>query len=133
MYSAQYKQFIYECKFIPDSTNKYNIEKEIMILNIEKGKSEFFGFEKYSSDSTLVADSKKGIFSIPPNKEMINYRIIKTTDSDEIEFVSPLISGNYFVKQEIKLNWDILLDSDTFLNLQIQKAKTNFGGRSWIA
>ena len=46
---SQNKQFIYEYKYIPDSTNVKNILTEMMILNVEKEKSEYYGFEKFES------------------------------------------------------------------------------------
>ena len=55
--------------------------KEMMVLNIGDDKSEFYGFEKYKSDSTLNADSKKGIYSIPPRKKINSNGVIRNINS----------------------------------------------------
>lgn len=63
--SSQNKQFLYEYRFIPDSTNKADIKSEIMILNIQKDRSEYYSSVRFASDSAQAADYKKGINSMP--------------------------------------------------------------------
>ena len=43
---AQNKLFLYEYKFISDSTNNQNLKDEIMVLNIQKDRSEFYSSER---------------------------------------------------------------------------------------
>lgn len=130
---GQNKQFFYEYKFIPDSTNLKNVEKEIMVLNIGSNKSEFYSFEKYRSDSTMNADFKKGIFSSPANKKMNRDRVVRDINSEKIEFITPLPPYRYSVSQNIDLKWKILTEFDNVLGYNVQKATTEFGGRNWIA
>lgn len=130
---GQNKQFFYEYQFIPDSTNVENVEKEIMVLNIDNGKSEFYSFEKYKSDSTLNADAKKGIFSMPPNIKMNKDRVVRNTNTQKIEFITPLEPYRYSVSQNINLKWNILAEFNHILGYNVQKATTEFGGRKWIA
>ena len=79
---AQTKQFIYEYISIPDSTQKAVSHSELMLLNIINDKSDYFGNEQYVSDSTLLADSKKGLMTMPPNKKMNNDRVLKNANFD---------------------------------------------------
>ncbi|WP_084175617.1 GLPGLI family protein [Chryseobacterium shigense] len=130
---GQNKQFFYEYKFIRDSTNVKNFEKEMMVLNIDNNKSEFYSFEKYKSDSTLNADSKKGIFSMPPNIKMNKDRVVRNINTQKIEFITPLEPYRYSVSQNIDLKWKILAEFNNILGYNVQKATTEFGGRKWIA
>jgi len=130
---GQNKQFFYEHKFIPDSTNLKNVEKEIMVLNISNDKSEFYSFERYKLDSTLNADSKKGVFSTLPSKKMNRDRVVRNINAQKIEFITPLEPYRYLVSQNIDLKWNILAEFNTILGYDVQKASTEFGGRKWIA
>ncbi|KMQ66007.1 hypothetical protein ACM46_00070 [Chryseobacterium angstadtii] len=130
---GQNKQFFYEYKFIPDSNNVKNLDKEIMVLNIGHDKSEFYSFEKYKSDSTMNADLKKGIFSMPFNKKMNSDRVVRDINTQKIEFITSLEPYRYSVSQNIDLKWNILAEFNNILGYTVQKATTEFGGRKWIA
>lgn len=130
---GQNKQFLYEYKFIPDSTNMENVEREIMVLNIGNNKSEFYSFEKYKSDSTLSADAKKGISSMPSNVKMNYDRVVRNINTQKIEYITPLPPYRYSVSQSIDLKWNILAEFDVVLGYNVQKATREFGGRKWIA
>lgn len=133
LYFAQNKKFIYEYNYIPDSTDRKHIVTEIMILNINKEKSEFYSLIKYQSDSTLLADSQKGILTMPPNKEMNNERVIKHTQSHTIEYVTILSNAQYWVHQKVDLKWSLISEFDKISGYNVQKATAEFGGRKWVA
>lgn len=133
LYSSQSKQFVYEYKFIPDSTIAENVITEMMILDIGKDRSEYFSFAQYNSDSTLLADSKKGLMTMPPNKEMIYDRIIKTPNSNQIMHIKRLVYDRYNIKQEINFKWELINEFSNILDHKVQKATSEFGGRKWIA
>jgi len=130
---GQNKQFLYEHKFIPDSTNVKNIEKEIMVLNINKDKSEFYSFEKYKSDSTMNADFKKGVLSMPFSKKMNSDRVVRAINTQKIEFITIVPDYRYSVSQNIDLKWNVFAEFNKILGYDVQKATTEFGGRKWIA
>lgn len=130
---AQNKQFLYEYKFIPDSTNKEKIRNELMILNIQNDRSEFYSFEKYSSDSTQLAESKKGNMAMPFNKEMISDRVIKYSKSNQIDYITFMSNDKFIIKQDIDLKWKLEDEFSKILNYDVQKATADFGGRKWIA
>ena len=130
---GQGKQFLYDYTSIPDSTKKDIQVREIMVLNIEKDKSEFYSLEKYKADSTLLGDSNKGVFSMPPNKKMNGDRIIKYYNSPNIRYVTLLNDTQYNVDQNVNLKWSLLNEYNTLLGYKVQKAFTEYGGRKWIA
>ncbi len=139
---AQTKQFIYEYISIPNSTQKEVSHSEIMVLNIDKEKSEYFSSGKFVSDSTIYSEIKDGTYYLkppaPPKKRseiqiILGDRVNKTSNSDQIEFITKVSESNYLVKQTINLNWKLHPEYITVLNYKAQKATTEFGGRKWIA
>jgi GLPGLI family protein len=103
-----------------------------MILDVSPKKSEFYGLEQFRSDSTLLADSRKGIWTMPPNKPMISERVIKYPHSGKITYVKTL-DEKYFVDQDLKLSWKPINEFKTILHYKAQKATTESGGRKWTA
>lgn len=139
---AQTKQFIYEYISVPDSTQKEVSHSEIMVLNIDKEKSEYFSYGKFVSDSTIYSEIKDGSYYLkppaPPQKRsaiqiMSGDRVNKTSNSDQIYFNTRVSESNYLVTQTIDLNWKLHPEYSTVLNYKAQKATTEFGGRKWIA
>lgn len=130
---SQNKLFLYDYKFVPDSTNKMNVKNEIMILNIQKDRSEFYSFERYSSDSIQLAESKKGNMAMPKNKVMISDRIIKYPNSNQIDYITFMSWDKYIIKQDINLKWKLENRFSKILGYVVQQATTEFGGRKWIA
>ena len=130
---AQNKLFLYDYKFIPDSTNRDDLKDEVMILNIQKDRSEFYSFEKYSSDSTRLAESNKGNIDVLSDKEMISDRIIKYSGSNLINYITFISMDKYIVKENIELKWKLENIFSRVLNYDVQKATTEYGGRKWNA
>ncbi|MFC6268348.1 GLPGLI family protein [Frigoriflavimonas asaccharolytica] len=131
--SSQTKQFLYEYRFISDSTKMDSVSSEIMALNIFENKSEYFNLDQFISDSTLLVNSKKGLMPMPTNKNITNERIEKTINSEKIKYVKRLGFTEYFVDESINLKWKLYPEYATILNYKAQKATTEYGGRKWIA
>jgi len=130
---GQNKQFLYEYTFIPDSTNRTDIRTEMMVLNVQKDRSEFYSFERYSTDSTMLDAVKKGLFAPAPDKETVNDRIVKYSNSNQIVYNTFLMWDKYKVKQDVQFDWKLTNEFAKILNYDVQKATTEFGGRKWIA
>lgn len=130
---SQTKRFIYEYKYIPDSLKTLNITSEIMLLDISQNRSEFYAYEKFRSDSLMAEELKRGIASPPPMKEFINYRILKNIQSKNQDFITPLSSNLYIVKDERQIKWKLFPEYSTILSFKAQKATCEFAGRQWEA
>ena len=133
---SQSKQFFYEYKSIPDSTDKKNIKNEILVLTTNKDASEFYSLEKFKNDSIYAVNSKNPNLlaaPAPPQKRSNWNRVTKFANNNDIEFVSMIFRDVYLVNQKINLKWHLENNFDTILGYKVQKATTNFGGRKWIA
>ena len=131
--SAQTKQFIYEHISVPDSTQKDVLHYEMMVLNMNKDKSEYFSLNQYVSDSTLLADSKKGLMTMPLVKKMNNDRVIKTSNSESIKFITRIGNTKYYVDENPHFKWTLHPEYINILSYKAQKATAQFGGRTWTA
>lgn len=139
-YSAQTKQFLYEYISVPDSTLKAANFSAIMVLNIDKEKSEYFSYENFVSDSTIQSEIKDGTYYLKPpappqkrNKLIIRDRVVKKNNSNTIEYLTKVANSDYLVQQNIDLKWKLYPEYLSVLNHQAQKATTEFGGRKWTA
>ena len=116
---AQTKQFVYEYISIPDSTQKAVSHSELMLLNIAEDKSDYFGNDQFVSDSTLLADSKKGLMTMPPNKSMNTDRVLKTPNSDVIKYNTRKGFTKYYVDENLKYKWTLHLMKNIKINIKV--------------
>ncbi len=131
----------YEYKFKIDSTQRENIQEEIMNLDITKDGSTFYSNEKFIYDSLSSAELKKAVatksshinFSKITNKGKINFSVSKKYPELEIVLNTPINGDEYSIKDNQKLEWTILSERKEIGGLQVQKATTLSGGRKWIA
>ncbi|MDC8026161.1 hypothetical protein NBY09_08295 [Elizabethkingia anophelis] len=59
LFNGQGKRFIYDYQYIPNKLKPKEVLKETMFLDVYFGKSEFFSYQKYRIDSTIVSEEKK--------------------------------------------------------------------------
>lgn len=92
------------------------------------------GLKHIISDSTMTAQSAKGIMSFPDTSMKIKY-VVEKNSNGIMYFYTPNHMPNPVlkVKDERKLNWRILPDKQKIGGYSAQKATTNFGGREWTA
>jgi len=130
---GQNKQFLYEYKFISDSTNKANIKTEIMVLNVQKDRSEYYSSVRYESDSTQYAEYQKGVNTTPLGNALVSEWVTKYPNSNQLFHTKFLIWDKYKIKQDVEFNWKLTNEFSKILNYNVQKATTEFGGRKWTA
>ncbi|MBT2622559.1 GLPGLI family protein [Chryseobacterium sp. ISL-6] len=131
MIHGQNKRFIYQYKYVPDSTNRSNVVKELMFLDITNAKSSFYSHRKNVEDSTSIAQAKKGQFYIP-NADLL-YRIEKNYPDKVFFKTTDYGLGKIKVEDDRKMEWKIFPDKQKIGEYNTQKAITNFGGRQWTA
>ncbi|MCX8523310.1 GLPGLI family protein [Chryseobacterium formosus] len=138
--NAQNKRFIYEYRFIPDSTNVSEVKSEMMNLDVSDEGSQFYSYDKYSSDSLRRAEIRKmasngGAISISADagKGSVNYKISKKYPGYNVFFHNRVLLDNYKVAEERKINWKISSEKQKIGEWNTQKAEADFGGRHWTA
>lgn len=137
---AQNKRFIYEYKFIPDSTNIEDAKTEMMFLDTTKDGSKYYSYTVFNSDSLMKADLErqlKATGSINVKSDMrkgnVRYSVTKTYPDYKINLHRRLSMDAYNISDERKINWKILPEKAKIGEWNAQKAEADFAGRHWTA
>jgi len=141
MLSAQNNRVIYEYKSAPDSTKIDSLKTEWMYLDINKKGSKYYSKSAFESDSIVNESIKKqmasGMKSISVSRQSIggeiNYEVEKTYPDYKTFLVSNIGNDTYKVAEDRKPNWKISTEKKQLETFNVQKATTDFAGRSWTA
>jgi GLPGLI family protein len=134
--SAQNQRFIYEYKYVPDSTEMSTVETEIMNLDIALKGSKFYSSTEQAADSTMTEMQKK------PNGKMDFTKIKFGKVKEVVEKMYPnfniflfqrLDVDAYKVEDDREIIWKILPKKEKIGNWETQKASTKMYGRNWTA
>jgi GLPGLI family protein len=138
--NAQNQRFIYEYSFIVDSTNTADLQKEMLVLDVNPTGSKFFSYEKFKSDSLMSIEIEKQRHS---NSDIINFnptykgKIIYTISKNYPDFKTFLHIGmgtdEYEVLDDRKMVWKISSDKEKIGEFEAQEAEIEIFGRKWIA
>lgn len=134
-------RFFYDYKFIPDSTDRSKVLNEVMLLDIDKTGSKYYGQQKFIADSTSKADLEKQLKLSPNNISMnrrdkpgqVNYKVTKEYPDFKTYLFTNISSDSYKVEEDKKPEWKILPDKQKIGEYNAQKATTKYGGREWTA
>lgn len=140
LFNAQNKRFIYEYSYTLDSTNKADLHKEMLVLDVNKVGSKFYSYQKYRSDSLMMIQIKKEQNS---DSEIINFKpsykgkITYTISKNYPEFKTFLHIGmgndDYKVLDDRKIVWKIKSEKTKIGEFEAQKAEIEMYGRKWTA
>lgn len=137
---AQNKRFIYEYKFISDSTNVDDVKTEMMFLDTTKDGSKYYSYTVFNSDSIMKVDLEKQLAatgSINVKSDMqkgsVRYSVTKTYPDYKINLHRRLGMDAYNISDDRKINWKILPEKEKIGEWNAQKAEADFAGRHWTA
>lgn len=137
---AQNHRFIYEYKFVTDSTQKDNTSSEMMYLDITKNGSKYYSREVYVQDSITKADLEKqlkaGISNINikrNDKGKVRYKVTKDYSKNKTYFNTKIGTDSYKVLEDRTLDWKVLPEKQKIGSWEAQKATAEFAGRKWTA
>ncbi|MGL6128586.1 GLPGLI family protein [Chryseobacterium artocarpi] len=138
---AQINSFFYEYKFIPDSNNKEDVKKEMMLLDIDKNGSNYYSHDKFVADSISRAELenqiKAGSGNISVNRRekpgQVSYKVTKQYPDFKTYLFRSISMDKYKIKEDKKPEWKILPEKQKIGEYNTQKAITTLGGRDWIA
>ena len=138
--SAQNQRFMYEYKFVSDSTNKADIKTELMNLDTTPKGSKFYSYTSYKCDSLMRVDLEKqlkttGSINIKTDqrKGFVRYTVAKNYQNGNVDFRNRIGMDAFKVTEDRKIAWKILPNKQKIGNWETQKATTEFGGRKWTA
>lgn len=140
--SAQIQRFTYEYKFVSDSTNKSDIKKEIMLLDIKNKGSKYYSYDIFVTDSLMSVEFEKQgdtgnimAFAKPNSnyKGSIRSKVTKEYPDYKTYLHTSLSSDFYKIEEDAKPVWKILPEKEKIGNYMSQKATTNYLGRQWTA
>lgn len=138
--NAQNKRFTYEYSFVLDSTNQANVQKELIVLDVNPEGSKFYSYELFKSDSIQLIEIKKQensgseIINVKQSyKGKVFYTVEKTYPNFEIYQHTGLGNDRYKVLDVRKPIWRILPYQQKLGDFETQKAETEIFGRKWTA
>ena len=139
--SAQINRFFYEYKFIPDSNNKEDVKKEMMLLDIDKNGSSYYSHDKFVADSIGRAELEKqlkaggGNISINRREKpgQVSFKVTKQYPDFQTYLFRSISTDKYKIKEDKKQEWKILPEKQKIGEYNAQKAVASFGGREWTA
>lgn len=137
---AQNKRFIYEYKFISDSTNLEDVKTEMMFLDTTKDGSKYYSYTVFNADSAMKVNLEKQLAatgSINITSEMrkgaVRYSVTKTYPDYKMFLHTRLGMDKYKISEDRKINWKISSEKEKIGEWNAQKAEADFAGRHWIA
>lgn len=137
---AQNKRFIYEYKFISDSTNVEDVKTEMMFLDTTKDGSKYYSYTVFNADSAMKVNLEKqlaatGSINITSDmrKGEVRYSVTKTYPDYKINLHRRLGMDKYKISEDRKINWKISSEKEKIGEWNAQKAEADFAGRHWIA
>lgn len=137
---AQNQRFIYEYKFIQDSTNRQDSKSELLVLDLNNSGSKFYSYEKYRADSVMYAELQKQVAAQSNNivvnntyKGSIRYLVEKSYPDFKTFIYNSVGGDDYKISDDRKINWKILPETETVGTFRTQKAETEMYGRKWTA
>ncbi|SIQ70991.1 GLPGLI family protein, partial [Chryseobacterium sp. RU37D] len=134
MINAQNQSFVYEYKYISDSTKKDESKVEMMFLDVSKKGSKFYSRDMFVSDSLVQIQNKMGNRDFSKIKfGTISFVVEKSYPDYKTLFFNRLDMDQYKVSDERKISWNILPEKEKIGEFNTQKAKADFIGRQWTA
>lgn len=133
--NAQNHRFIYEYKYVPDSTKIDSVLTENMRLTVFKDHSEFLSEMKAKRDSAVVKSSEKNNGKVGTDLSPGNIKMFVWKNKSNIKNYSTEFAGMeyYKVTDETDFNWTLIDETKKIQNYNCQKAILKFGRREWTA
>ena len=138
-FSAQ-NRFIYDYKFVTDSTNRDDVKSELMYLDISSKKSKFYSYTSFKSDSLMRVDLEKQLKStgainikLDSRKGEVRYSVTKDFENSKMYLHNRIGRDAFKVLEDRYIEWKIFSDRQKIGEFTTQKATTEFAGRKWTA
>ncbi|MDR6465762.1 GLPGLI family protein [Chryseobacterium sediminis] len=125
---SQSNRFVYDVVSKKDSTSN-NLIKENFNLDISKDEMKYYNRIYYINDSIFATKNQYGFKGYKQTSFLI-----KKNNSNEYQNYEYIGDVNFYkVDGKAEQSWKISDSTKIFGGHQVQKAVTEFGGRSWVA
>jgi GLPGLI family protein len=136
-------RFYYDLKYKANLSSD-SISNVLTILDVNDGKQSVYrDYTMIQQDSILKEQMenmrKTGVF-VQMEKLVklpkFGYRISKRyplATANNVQYIDGIERKLFSYNEKLEFNWEILPDTSTISNYQVQKAIASFGGRKWIA
>ncbi|MFC6266845.1 GLPGLI family protein [Frigoriflavimonas asaccharolytica] len=133
---AQTNRFIYQVTMKPDANDKASEFTEKAYLDISPTKSMFYGEKRMLRDSLISRNIKTGNWDRSQFEDLrskIDFLVIKDLGTQKTSIQQRIARDNFEYEEDRKMVWKILPETTKIGEYKVQKAETEFAGRTWIA
>ncbi|HCD9236008.1 TPA: GLPGLI family protein [Elizabethkingia anophelis] len=134
---SQSNRFIYEYTFKMDSLNKSKIDRELMFLDVNKDKSEFYSYKRFAHDSAWTASKNKlggsNAIDFRNYNSKVDFSVAKDYKQNKITLYYSVGYDTYDISDFNSISWKIKPETSTILDFKVQLAEASLGGRKWKA
>lgn len=131
----------YSLSYQEDSLNPNNIRKENMLLFLSDNVSCFLSMrhlrhieqkKSITSRAELLAVMQDLDFQLPVSR--YNYYIFKNYPEGKITKINSIMGDFFKYRQSLNtFDWELTSETSEMNGFKVQKATTEYGGRSWVA
>lgn len=137
---SQNMRFIYELKFIKDSTNREEVMSDLLNLDTTPKGSTFYPSKSIIQDSLSLefekAEDREAFRKSAPwqnAKSKIIYYLTKDYKDQSVSLYN-FFEGKYFTYSETNpIKWNVDKETSKIGIYNVQKATADYGGRKWTA
>lgn len=131
--NAQTHRFIYEYKFVPDSTKIDSVITENVRLEIFKDHSEFLSDLNAKRDSAILKSAEKNTGEVGTDLPAGKFSNKVWKSKDKVYSTEFIGIETFKVLNNTKLEWQLTNEIKSIQNYSCQKATLNYGNRFWEA
>jgi GLPGLI family protein len=136
IFHSQSVRFVYQATAMPDSTDLKSVRTEIANLDIIGNKSIFYGDSRLKRDSIIQRMRATKTFdrSLMENlRSNVSYVIEKDLLNRSTTYKDRVGRDQYAYTEKEPMVWKVLPETMKIDEYKVQKAETNYGGRTWYA
>lgn len=135
---GQTMRFVYQATTLPDSTDLKSGKSELTNLDVDHGKSIFYGQNRMKRDSIMQRARQTQTFNFDRAqmenlRSNVNYIVEKDLSSQITTYKDRIGRDQYSYTEKLPIIWKILPETMKIGEYKTQRAEASYGGRTWFA